>query len=270
MNEGILQMNMKHFALATTALVGGMMLAGAASAQSTASQATEVDKVVVTASGQRAVSGLIAETAPKSKSSINQEYIDKQPAGQTILDTLNQTPGLSFTNNDPYGSSGGNVRLRGFDGNRISLTFDGIPLNDTGNYAIYTNQQLDGELISRASVNMGTTDVDSPTASAVGGTINYTTLTPTSDFSGMLRAVFFTHHVDNLPIFFNDIMRRDFGCRIGQPLNCLRTAFHSGIMQDEHGDGQSALTEIRGRIPDHLPVITTRQPDARLLKLRSF
>jgi len=187
MNEGILQMNMKHFALATTALVGGMMLAGAASAQSTASQATEVDKVVVTASGQRAVSGLIAETAPKSKSSINQEYIDKQPAGQTILDTLNQTPGLSFTNNDPYGSSGGNVRLRGFDGNRISLTFDGIPLNDTGNYAIYSNQQLDGELISRASVNMGTTDVDSPTASAVGGTINYTTLTPTNDFSGMLR-----------------------------------------------------------------------------------
>lgn len=188
MNEGILQMNMKHFALATTALVGGMMLAGAASAQSTASQATEVDKVVVTASGQRAVSGLIAETAPKSKSSINQEYIDKQQAGQTILDTLNQTPGLSFTNSDAFGSSGGNVRLRGFDGNRISLTFDGIPLNDTGNYAIYTNQQLDGELISRASVNMGTTDVDSPTASAVGGTINYVTLTPTSDFSGMARA----------------------------------------------------------------------------------
>ncbi|ATC34582.1 TonB-dependent receptor [Caulobacter vibrioides] len=181
-------MNMKHFALATTALVGGLMVASGASAQSTASQATEVDKVVVTASGQRAVSGLIAETAPKSKSSINQEYIDKQQAGQTILDTLNQTPGLSFTNSDAFGSSGGNVRLRGFDGNRISLTFDGIPLNDTGNYAIYTNQQLDGELISRASVNMGTTDVDSPTASAVGGTINYVTLTPTNDFSGMARA----------------------------------------------------------------------------------
>ena len=49
---------------------------------------------------------------------------------------------------------------------RMGTDFDGIPLNDTGNYAIYTNQQLDGELISRASVNMGTTDVDSPTASA--------------------------------------------------------------------------------------------------------
>ena len=34
-----------------------------------------------------------------------------------------------------FGSSGGNLRIRGFDGNRISLTFDGIPLNDIGNYA---------------------------------------------------------------------------------------------------------------------------------------
>ena len=163
-------MNMKNFALATTALVGCLVAANGAMAQSTASQATELDKVVVTASsGPKAVAGLVAETAPKSKSTITQEYIDKQQAGQTILDTLNLTPGLSFTNTDPYGSSGGNVRLRGFDGNRISLTFDGIPLNDTGNYAIYTNQQIDPELIEAVDVNLGTTDVDSPTASADGG-----------------------------------------------------------------------------------------------------
>lgn len=208
MNEGILQMNMKHFALATTALMGGLMLASGASAQSTASQATEVDKVVVTASGQRAVSGLIVETAPKSKSSINQDYIDKQQAGQTILDTLNLTPGLSFTNSDPYGSSGGNVRLRGFDGNRISLTFDGIPLNDTGNYAIYTNQQLDGELIRSASVNMGTTDVDSPTASAVGGTINYVTRVPSSTFGGLGRVSFGSN---NYQRYFGMLDSGEFG-----------------------------------------------------------
>jgi len=180
---------MKFACLASTALVGCLLSATAAFAQSTASQANEVEGVVVTATnGPKAVAGLVAETAPKSKSTITQEYIDKQQAGQTILDTLNLTPGLSFTNTDPYGSSGGNVRLRGFDGNRISLTFDGIPLNDTGNYAIFTNQQLDGELISRASVNMGTTDVDSPTASAVGGTINYVTAVPGNEFGGMARA----------------------------------------------------------------------------------
>jgi iron complex outermembrane receptor protein len=50
---------------------------------------------------------------------------------------------VNFTQSDAYGSAGGNIRIRGFEGNRISLTFDGLPLNDTGNYAIFSNQQLD-------------------------------------------------------------------------------------------------------------------------------
>jgi iron complex outermembrane receptor protein len=160
--------------------------ASAAFAQSTSSQVSEVQTVVVKANAAaKSVDGLVAETIPKSRSTITQEFISTQTPGQTIIETLKFTPGLSFTNNDPYGSSGGNLRLRGFEGPRISLTFDGLPINDTGNYAIYTNQQLDPELIAKASVNMGTTDVDSPTASAVGGTINYTTITPTDNFSGL-------------------------------------------------------------------------------------
>lgn len=179
-------MKMKNFALATTALVGSLLTAGAAFAQSTAS--TELDSVTITASGQKAISGIAQETAPKSKATITQEFIATQATGQTIFQSLNQLPGVSFTNNDPYGSSGGNLRLRGFDGNRVSVTFDGIPLNDTGNYAVYPNQMLDGELISRASVNLGTTDVDSPTASATGGTINYITAKPTKEFGGLATA----------------------------------------------------------------------------------
>jgi iron complex outermembrane receptor protein len=173
--------------VATSALVGSMMLASAAYAQSTGT--TEVEAVVITATaGQPNIDGVItAESAPKAKATIDQEFIATQPSGQTIIQSLNLTPGLNFTNNDPYGSSGGNLRIRGFDGPRISLTFDGIPLNDTGNYAIYTNQQLDPELISKASVNMGTTDVDSPTASATGGTINYTSRKPGGDMGLMLN-----------------------------------------------------------------------------------
>jgi iron complex outermembrane receptor protein len=173
--------------VATTALVGSLMAASGAFAQSTGT--TEVEQVVVTASsGPKTLDGLItAETAPKSKSSIDQEFISTQAAGQTIAQSLNLTPGLNFTNNDPYGASGGNIRIRGFDGNRISLTFDGVPLNDTGNYAIFTNQQLDPEIIQRASVNLGTTDVDSPTASATGGTINYSTRKPGNEFGLMVQ-----------------------------------------------------------------------------------
>jgi iron complex outermembrane receptor protein len=41
--------------------------------------------------------------------------------------------------------------------------------------------------VARASVNMGTTDVDSPTASATGGTINYTSRKPDADMGLMLN-----------------------------------------------------------------------------------
>ena len=46
----------------------------------------------------------------------------------------------------------------------------------------------DPELIEQVNVNLGTTDVDSPTASAVGGTINYRTMIPsqTMNFRGLM------------------------------------------------------------------------------------
>jgi iron complex outermembrane recepter protein len=151
-----------------------------AMAQSTGTQ--EVETVTVT--GVRLIeTGLLTqETIAKARSTITNDYITSQGPGQTVFQALNMVPGVSFTNNDPYGASGGNVRIRGFDNARISLTWDGMPLNDTGNYAIYTNQMPDPVIVAKETVNLGTTDVDSPTASATGGTISLSTITPTDKF----------------------------------------------------------------------------------------
>jgi len=154
----------------------------AAFAQSTGSVDFEEEVIVVSGTRTQDVAGIQAPDATKAKAVLTQEFIERQNPGQTILDTINAIPGVNFQNNDAYGSSGGTLNIRGFDSSRISLTFDGIPLNDSGNYAIYSNQQLDPELIEQVNVNLGTTDVDSPTASAVGGTVNYRTMTPTEDF----------------------------------------------------------------------------------------
>ena len=167
--------------------IGLMGWSAPALAQSTGSQQAEEEVIIVTAVRNRSTGGLISnEKAAKTRSTITAEYLATQPSGQTVFQSLNLVPGLNFTNSDPYGSSGGNVRLRGFDGSRISLTVDGIPLNDTGNYAIYTNQQLDGEYITTTTVNTGTTEVDSPSASATGGTINLRMRKPDDTFG--LRA----------------------------------------------------------------------------------
>lgn len=157
-------------------------------AQSTGSIEFEEEAIVVTGTRTQEAGGVIVPDTPKAKQVLTQEIIERQRPGQTILETINLIPGVSFQNNDPYGSSGGTLYIRGFSSDRISLTFDGIPLNDTGNYAIYSNQQLDPEIIGEVSVNLGTTDVDSPTASAVGGTVNYRSRIPGTELGGMVSA----------------------------------------------------------------------------------
>jgi iron complex outermembrane receptor protein len=163
-----------------------LVIPAAAFAQSTGTVDAEGEDIVVTgARGERSINGVQTPDTPKARAVITQELIERRAPGQTILDTINLVPGVSFTNADPYGSSGGNLRIRGFSGDRVSLTFDGIPLNDSGNYSIYSNQQLDPELIEQVNVNFGSTDVDSPTASASGGTVNYRSLEPTDELHAM-------------------------------------------------------------------------------------
>src|SRR6476660_3433475 len=162
------------------------MLPSAVFAQSTGTVEVEKDTIVVTVSrAQKGPSGIVIQYSTKAKGLVTQEFIAKQSPGQTLLNTINYIPGVNFTQNDPYGSSGGNLRIRGFDGNRVSVTFDGVPLNDSGNYAVFPNQMLDPELVQEINVNLGATDVDSPTASAAGGTVNFRSITPT-DKMGVL------------------------------------------------------------------------------------
>lgn len=57
------------------------------------------------------------EQLAKSRASVTAEFLATQSAGQSVIQSVNLLPGVNFTNNDPYGSSGGNIRLRSFDGN---------------------------------------------------------------------------------------------------------------------------------------------------------
>lgn len=167
-------------------IAGAVLLAGAtaAQAQSTAtrieeSRLHELEEITVTVRHAASDPGLIrAEDATRSRTTVGNAHLLTQAPGQSVAQSLNLVPGLNFTNADAYGASGGNLRMRSFDGSRISLMVDGIQLNDSGNYAIYTGQMLDPEIIETASVNLGTTDVDSPTASATGGTINLLMASP--------------------------------------------------------------------------------------------
>lgn len=183
--NGAMLLRFHKCSLAIAALLG-VGFAQNVQAQSTGTDALEesMDEVVVSATRVRNIGIVGEQTAAKSRVSLSGDYLDTQLSGQSVFQSLNQIPGVNFNNTDAFGTSGGNLRIRGFDGSRVSVTFDGVPLNDSGNYALYTNQMLDSELIDRVDVNLGTTDVDSPTASATGGAVAYRTRKPTDDFGG--------------------------------------------------------------------------------------
>jgi len=173
-----------HILCATTALA----FPAAAMAQSSGTVDFENNNtIVVTGTRTAEVGGIQSPDTSRARAVLGSELIQHQTPGQTIDDTINSIPGVSFQNNDPFGSAGGTLTIRGFDNTRISQTFDGVPLNDTGNYALYSNQQLDPELIEQVNVNLGSTDVDSPTAAASGSTVNYRTRLPTQDFHVRLQ-----------------------------------------------------------------------------------
>lgn len=177
-------MKFKYLLAASAAsITASAFIAAPAAAQSTGSVDFEEGNVIIV-SGARAsdVGGVDIPNSPKAKQVLTEEIIRAQRPGQTVNDIVNLVPGVNFQNNDPWGSGGGSFTIRGFSSDRISQTVDGVPLNDSGNYALYTNQQQDPETLSSVNVNLGSTDVDSPTASASGGTINIRTREPSDEF----------------------------------------------------------------------------------------
>ena len=160
------------------------LAANGALAQSTASQVSEV---VVTTGAQRSTGGLAVQTqVAKNQSIVTSQYIATQPGSSNIAQLVNLMPGVSYSSDDSTGLLSNDLRIHGFDGSRISVTVDGTPLNDTGNYAIYPGEYPVAEVVDHETVNMGGNEVDSPSASALGATINIVTKIPqnTPGFQG--------------------------------------------------------------------------------------
>jgi iron complex outermembrane receptor protein len=169
-------MSLKKLAAGVALSTLASLAATGAMAQSTASQVAEV---VVTTNAVRSTGGLAVQTqVAKSQSIVTQQYIDNQPGSVNAAQLINLLPGVSYSSSDPTGILSDDFRIHGFDGNHVSWTIDGTPVNDTGNYASYPGEYLTGEVTDRVTVNIGQAEIDSPSASAIGGTVNIITKTP--------------------------------------------------------------------------------------------
>ncbi|BAK82630.1 TonB-dependent receptor [Komagataeibacter medellinensis] len=135
---------------------------------------------------RRAIGGglMVKEDAPKSKSTITRDYIEKQTPGLNPMQLIALLPGVNATDSDPMGLTGGHTSVRGMNENSMGYTLEGFPLNDIGSYAVYPQEIVDSENLSSIQVAQGSADLDSPTVSASGGVVNMYLIDPTEKMGG--------------------------------------------------------------------------------------
>jgi iron complex outermembrane receptor protein len=184
--EGAIYMLMTRLVAGAATAVIAMSMGVSAYAQSTASQTQEV--IVTGARTAKSTNGLaVVVNEAKDQSIVTKEFFETQSGSMNVDQLINLLPGVNYSSEDPTGITSGDLRIHGFDGAHVAIIVDGAPLNDTGNYASYPGEYVVSEMIDHISVNMGATDVDSPTASAVGGTVNIVTRVPPKEFGGQLK-----------------------------------------------------------------------------------
>jgi iron complex outermembrane receptor protein len=156
-------------------------LSASANAQTTSDTTTaEVPKkaeVIIT--GKKIGMGLmVTEDAPKARSTITAEELEKQRPTGNAYEALEMLPSVNSYNYDATGLFGGGLSLRGFNSDQIGATINGVPVNDSGNFAVYPQEYVDQENTCSEFVTQGSTDVDSPQVGASGGNFGIVTCKP--------------------------------------------------------------------------------------------
>ena len=150
---------MKNFNYSGIALaVVSALLSGA----SLAAESSDVGEINV--KGQSLGGGLmVQEDSGKARSNLTKEAMEKAPGASNAIDMLKYTPGMNVNSNDASGLSGIDYTMRGMNSDQIGLSMDGIPINDSGNYAVYPNLLGDAENLEQIFVTQGSSEAVSYT-----------------------------------------------------------------------------------------------------------
>ena len=123
------------------------------------------------------------DEAPITMRNLDSEEIETLSYGQDAPGLLQYTPSVTWYSDSGIGSNYSYLSLRGIQQTRINMTFDGAPLNDPAEHALYFNNfhdftsAVDSIQIQRG---VGTSTVGAP---SYGGSINFASA-PMSQFSG--------------------------------------------------------------------------------------
>ncbi|HEV09424.1 MAG TPA: TonB-dependent receptor, partial [Sulfurihydrogenibium azorense] len=136
------------------------------------------------------------KATPKTETTVKGDelQIRSGAGGVNVFKAIELTPSVNVQTDDAYGLGGGSIRIRGFDYTQIGLTIDDMPLNDSGNYALYPHEYADVENLESITVERGAVSKKSPFYVEVGGAIRIRTKPPKNRFSIELFPRYGTHN----------------------------------------------------------------------------
>jgi len=145
----------------------------------------QASQLVTVVGGQQSLGGglMTVQTAPKAVSTVTRKAIEKSAPGANYAQIINTIPGVVSISDDPTGLFDGNYQIRGFSNDEIGVTVNGAPVNDSGSYIVYPTEYGDTENMNDITVLQGYPDVDQAVAGAAGGTIAWSTIDPSHQFS---------------------------------------------------------------------------------------
>lgn len=134
--------------------------------------AVRLGTITIVGKGDKLGAGqILNEDATKSRSTVTKDATEKDRATGNPYQAISILPGVNTFNHDATGLFGGGLTIRGFNSDQIGFTINGVPVNDSGNYAVFPQEYVDQENTCTQTVSQGNPDVESPHVGATGGSV---------------------------------------------------------------------------------------------------
>ena len=140
---------------------------------------TRLGTITIIGAGDRLGAGqMLNEDATKTRSTVTRSATEKNRATENPYQALSLLPGVSSFSYDATGLFGGGLTIRGFNSEQLGFTVNGVPVNDSGNFAVYPQEYADQENLCTQTVTQGSPDIESPHVGATGGNVGLTSCDP--------------------------------------------------------------------------------------------
>jgi iron complex outermembrane receptor protein len=135
--------------------------------------------ITIVGSGDRLGAGeMLQEDAFKGRSTVTRASTERNLPTGNFYQAMNLLPGMNSFSYDATGLFGGGLTVRGFNSDQLGVTINGVPINDSGNFAVYPMEYTDQENLCLQSIAQGNPDIESPHVGATGGSVSLITCDP--------------------------------------------------------------------------------------------